>query len=276
MPETEVKSFDRPDEVRPIDHGRSDIVRLGEFTIGRLVLFPGFRWSDHVKPIAGTEWCEFRHVGFIVSGRMGIQMADGSSATVGPGELFDTPPGHDAWVIGDEPCVGVQWSGPRSWGVPLFAAGERVLRTMLFTDIVDSTRMLERLGDAAWRERLADYEERATEALKRFRGAKVTGTGDGFLAAFDGAASAIRCAIAVRNEGSRLDLRTRSGIHTGEVELVDSDVHGVAVHVAARIVALAEPEEILVSGTTYELVAGANLTFADRGMFELRGMTGAR
>src|SRR5438552_14115207 len=157
IPGTEVKRFEHPDEVRPVDHGRFDILRLGEFRIGRQVLLPGFRWSTHVKPVVGTEWCEFRHVGLVTSGQLQIQMSDGSTVMVGPGDVFDTPPGHDAWVVGDEPFVSVQWTGPRSWGVSLVASGQRVVRTLLFTDIVDSTGILERLGDAAWRERLADY-----------------------------------------------------------------------------------------------------------------------
>jgi class 3 adenylate cyclase len=275
MSEMQTKSFDRPDEVRPFDHGKADVVRLGELTVGRQVLQPGWKWSEHVKPIAGTELCEYRHIGYTLSGRMMVTSA-GLQMEIAPGGVFDIPSGHDAWVIGDEPWIGLQWAGISTWGAPLLATGERVLTTLLFTDIVDSTATLERLGDVRWRELLARYRQAAASALERFHGREVTATGDGFLATFDGPARAVRCAAAVRREAMALDLRTRSGIHTGEVELIGSDVRGVAVHIASRIQTLAEADEILVSATTHELIAGTELDFSDRGSHELKGVTGTR
>ena len=271
------KSFERPDEVRPFDHGKADVVRLGELTIGRQLMQPGWKWSEHVKPIAGTELCEYRHIGYTLSGRMHLTVpASGVQMEIGPGDVFDIPTGHDAWVIGDEPWIGLQWAGISTWGAPLLATGERVLTTLLFTDIVDSTATLQRLGDVRWRELLARYREAAASALEHFRGREVTATGDGFLATFDGPARAVRCAAAIRRDAIALDLRTRSGIHTGEVELIGTDVRGVAVHIAARIMNLAEADEVLVSGTTHELISGTELEFSDRGSHELKGVTGPR
>ncbi len=106
------KSFDHPDETRPFaDRGRVDVVVLGDVTVGRGVLEPGWRWSEHVKPLAQTESCRASHVGYVLSGRMGVAMDDGTEGEAGPGVAFVIPPGHDAWVVGDEPCVFLDWSG---------------------------------------------------------------------------------------------------------------------------------------------------------------------
>jgi class 3 adenylate cyclase len=254
-----------------------DVVKFGELSIARQMLEPGWRWSTHVKPVAGTELCEYHHIGYVMSGRLHLMTAGGVQLEVGPGDVFDIPAGHDAWVVGDEPWVGLQWAGIRTWGAALLASGERVLTTLLFTDIVDSTAMLERMGDVRWRELMASYREASGSALERFRGREVASTGDGFLATFDGPARAARCAVAIRQEAISLGLRTRSGIHTGEVEMIgSSDVRGVSVHIAARITNLAEADEILVSATTHDLLGGTELSFADRGSHELKGVTGPR
>ncbi|MEP6681153.1 MAG: hypothetical protein ABJB65_06700 [Chloroflexota bacterium] len=131
------------------------------------MLEPGWRWSTHVKPVAGTELCEYHHIGYVMSGRLHLLTAGGVQLEVGPGDVFDIPSGHDAWVVGDEPWVGLQWAGIRTWGAALLASGERVLTTLLFTDIVDSTAMLERMGDVRWRELMASYREASASALKR-------------------------------------------------------------------------------------------------------------
>ena len=110
MPSTEIKNFDSPDEVRPFEgNGRADVLKIGGQTIGRGTFEPGWRWSNNVKPIAGTESCQVSHLAYVVSGRMGIRMDDGSEAEVGPGDVFACPPGHDAWVVGDQPCVAVDF-----------------------------------------------------------------------------------------------------------------------------------------------------------------------
>jgi quercetin dioxygenase-like cupin family protein len=107
-----VKSLERPDESRtPSERGRIDLVTLDQTTVGRAVFQPGWRWSEDVKPVAGTELCEVTHTGYVVSGREGVRMADGTEVELGPGDAFVIGPGHDAWVIGDEPCVTLDFSG---------------------------------------------------------------------------------------------------------------------------------------------------------------------
>jgi cupin domain len=119
-----VKSLDDPDESRrPSERGRIDLVTLGDATLGRAVFQPGWRWSVDIKPVAGTELCEVTHTGYVVSGRERVRMADGSEIDLGPGDAFVIGPGHDAWTIGDEPCVTLDFTGTaQQVGVP---AGER-------------------------------------------------------------------------------------------------------------------------------------------------------
>ena len=114
----EHKSFNAPDETRPFEKGRVELLNIGGATIGRLTLEPGWRWSQHVKPIAGTEWCEAPHFQYQVSGRLHVQMADGTKFDSGPGDVTALPQGHDAWVIGEEPVVLVDW-----WGASNYAKG---------------------------------------------------------------------------------------------------------------------------------------------------------
>src|SRR5215210_1127490 len=105
----EKKSLERPDETRTFGNGRLDLVTLPNVAIGRAVFEPGWRWSEHVKPIAGTDSCQAAHTGYVVSGRMGMRMDDGTEGEVGPGDAFVAAPGHDAWVLGDEPCVALDF-----------------------------------------------------------------------------------------------------------------------------------------------------------------------
>jgi quercetin dioxygenase-like cupin family protein len=108
----EVKSLDSPDETRPfVDKGKADIVNVGGVTVGRGVFEPGWRWSEHVKPIAGTDSCQSAHTGYVLSGRMGVRMDDGTEGEAGPGDAVVIAPGHDAWTVGDEPCVVLDFSG---------------------------------------------------------------------------------------------------------------------------------------------------------------------
>jgi class 3 adenylate cyclase len=276
VPKVQSGSFKRPDEVRNLDHGRLELVNLGEMTVGRQVMDPGWRWSEHVKPIAGTRFCDFHHIGLVVDGYMHIEMADGTVMELGPDTVYEIPPGHDAWVVGDEPWIGIQWSGIRTWGAPLLATGERLLTTVLFTDIVDSTKVAARIGDGRWQNLLAAHNESARRAFDHFGGIEVKTTGDGFLARFDAPARALACARAIRTAAASLDLQIRGAAHTGEVELVGDDIRGLAVHIASRILALAAAGEILASGTTRDLVDGSGLVFKDRGRHELKGIVGAR
>ena len=155
------------------------------------------------------------------------------------------------------------------------AVTERVLATVMFSDIVDSTRQASELGDRRWRLVLEGLASAVGTELRRFRGRAVKTMGDGFLATFDGPARAIAAAIAVRDVAQSdfgLDLRT--ALHTGEIEVIGQDVGGIAVHIGARILGLAEPGEVVVSGTVKDLVVGSGISFEDRGERELRGVPG--
>jgi class 3 adenylate cyclase len=271
----EAKTFEQPDETVTFERGRVHIVTVGSMTIGHEVAEPGWRWSEHVKPIVGTEWCEFHHAMYVLSGRMRVVMRDGETRDIVAGEVVDLPPGHDAWVVGDEPVTSIDLQGVVGWARPP-EPGERVLTTVLFTDIVDSTRAAERLGDAAWKQVLATHREDAVSLLAHHRGRLVNTTGDGFVATFDAPARAIRCGIALTAAADRLGIAIRSGVHTGEVEFVDDDLRGLAVHLAARVMAVADPGTTFASGTTRELALGSGIEFVDRGMREFKGISGER
>ena len=149
---------------------------------------------------------------------------------------------------------------------------DRMLATVLFTDIVDSTRLATELGDRRWHRMLEQHNQVVREQLARFRGREVKTTGDGFLASFDGPARAIRAAHAIQAELAEHGLQIRAGLHTGEVELVGDDLGGIAVHLAARVLAQAQAGEVLCSRTVKDLVAGAGFGFTDRGTHQLKGI----
>jgi pimeloyl-ACP methyl ester carboxylesterase len=151
---------------------------------------------------------------------------------------------------------------------------DRQLATLLFTDIVDSTAHMARLGDAGWRRLIEGHHELVRRQLARGRGREVDTAGDGFFAAFDGPARAVRCAQAIAHGVQELGIDVRSGLHTGECELVDGKISGIAVHTGARVAAHAGPGEVLVSSTVKDLVAGSGLEFEDRGVHELKGIPG--
>jgi class 3 adenylate cyclase len=191
-----------------------------------------------------------------------------------PGARLVEVPGadHFPWVGDAEAILGE---------VEHFATGarravepDRVLATVLFVDMVDSTRQVAELGDRAWRELLGRFHALARRQLERFRGREIDTTGDGFFATFDGPARAIRCACAIRDGVAALGIEVRAGLHTGECEVLGPKVSGIAVHTGARICASAEPNEVRVSSTVKELVAGSSLRFADRGRHALRGVSG--
>jgi class 3 adenylate cyclase len=151
---------------------------------------------------------------------------------------------------------------------------DRVLATVLFTDIVDATARAAQLGDRAWGRLLEEHHEVVRSQLRQFRGQEVDTAGDGFFATFDGPARAIRCASAIRERLTELHVEIRAGLHTGECELVDGKASGIAVHTGARVASRAEPGEILVSSTVKDLVAGSGIGFNDRGLYELKGIPG--
>ena len=157
-------------------------------------------------------------------------------------------------------------------GVSRAPEADRVLATVLFTDIVGSTRRASDLGDRRWAELLDAHHAVVRSELTRFRGQEVDTAGDGFFATFDGPARAVRCAVAVRDAVRRLDLEIRAGLHTGEVELANGSTRGLAVHIGQRVLAEAGAGEVLVSSTVKDLVAGSGLDFADRGLHALKGV----
>ncbi|MDQ6836171.1 MAG: adenylate/guanylate cyclase domain-containing protein [Actinomycetota bacterium] len=187
-----------------------------------------------------------------------------------PGARFVEYPSEDAYGWTDAPFLAELeefLTGRRS--APTI---DRVLATVLFTDIVDSTKQLSALGDARWRDRLAEHNRVVREALRRWRGHEVKTSGDGFLATFDGPARAVSCAAEIVHRVDALGLTVRAGVHAGEAELREDDVAGIAVHIAARVMGEAGPGEVLASSTVKDLVVGSGLRFSDRGAHALRGV----
>ncbi len=277
MPRLQAKSFARPDEVRTMPKVRFATVGLDEATIGHCSFEPGWRWSRDLGPIVGTPSCSMRHFGYSMSGVVRVVMDDGDTLDIGPDSIFEIPPGHDKWVVGEEPWVTIEWgASSRALGAALGETGERSLATVMFTDIVDSTAIAERIGDAAWHDMLVAHNARLRDELNVFRGREVKTTGDGFLAVFDSATRAVRCAAAMVRAAQTIDLPIRVGLHTGEVEFVGGDVRGIAVHAAARVMSLAGPNEVMVSSTTSGLLEGSDLVLDDAGMHELKGLSGTR
>jgi class 3 adenylate cyclase len=191
-----------------------------------------------------------------------------------PGSTFVELPGADhlMWT-GDADALLDEVEGFLT-GVRRGPDPDRVLATVLFTDVVGSTETATRVGDRAWRSLLERHHQVIRRALARWRGREIDTAGDGFLATFDGPARAIRCAVAA-TEGIRdLGLQIRAGLHTGEVEIAGGDVRGIAVHIGSRVAGLAGPGEVLVSRTVADLVAGSGIVLAERGEHELKGVSG--
>jgi class 3 adenylate cyclase/pimeloyl-ACP methyl ester carboxylesterase len=156
----------------------------------------------------------------------------------------------------------------------LLADLDRVLATVLFTDIVDSTRSAAAIGDQAWRRLLDSHDQLAIQTVEKHRGILVKTTGDGILATFDGPGRAVRCALSLRAASKQIGLPIRAGLHTGEIEIRGRDIGGIAVHAAARVMAQSHSDEVLVSRVVTDLVAGAGLKFCERGSHELKGLPG--
>ncbi len=275
MARLQARPISAPDEVRTFPNGRLEIFALDDVIIGRTIFQPGWHWAADVKPIAGTASCQYHHLGVCVSGRLGIRMDDGTTFEVGPNTVFDIPAGHDGWVVGDDPWETYDFAGMRAFGRAV-EPDDRVLASILFTDVVDSTATAERLGDMRWRELISTLNERTQFEVDRHRGRLVKTTGDGVIALFDNSERAVRSAGAAIDHARELGLGLRAGVHTGEVELSPGDVRGLAVHLASRILALAGDGEVYVSGSTHELLAGSSFTFEDRGEHELKGISGRR
>jgi class 3 adenylate cyclase/pimeloyl-ACP methyl ester carboxylesterase len=184
-------------------------------------------------------------------------------------------PGRN-WYHGVEPTWRVSFQEIAEFltGHQVEVADDRVLATVLFTDIVDSTRRAAEMGDRDWHALLDAHDAVVRSQLSRFRGREVNTSGDGFLAMFDGPQRAIRCAMAIRDAVQVLGIEVRAGLHTGECEVRGDDIGGIAVHIGARVSALAGPNDVLVSSTLRDLVIGSGLEFEDRGTHELKGVPG--
>ena len=275
MGESSSRNLKKPDRTVELPHMHVDQVSVGDLTVGLVVLQPGWRWYDHVRPQMGGELCEVRHVGVVLSGRFGVTLRDGSTHEYGPWDVFEVPAGHDGYTIGDQECVQIDWSGLRAFDpARLMGSPNAVLATLLFTDIVESTSTARTVGDGVWREVLSNHFEAARIELEKNSGREINTTGDGMLATFDGPAAALRGAAGIRRAAAKEGLHIRASVHIGEVEVVGTDVRGIAVHEAARIMGAAETDEILVSATTRALAESSGLRFESRGAHELKGLSG--
>ena len=191
-----------------------------------------------------------------------------------PGAKLALLPGNENLIVAGDSDAGIDEAEEFLTGVRPQREPDRVLATVLFTDIVDSTGRAGELGDARWRDVLERHDELVRRQLGRYHGREVKTTGDGFLATFDGPARAIRCALAIADDVRALGIEIRAGLHTGECELRGDDVAGMAVHIGARVGSTAGPSEVLVSSTVKDLVVGSGIEFADRGATRAQGRAG--
>ena len=201
------KNFARPDESVRLPGVDEDLVRVGDEIVARIVQYPGWRWSSDMRAVAGGQWCETHHVGVNLSGRQGALLRDGTVLEFGPDDVYDIPPGHDGYTIGDEPCVLIEWSGPRTWAGRDSRFLDRALVTLLMTDIVESTPLLAEIGDAAWRELIGRHVAQLRSELAQYRGSEVDLAGDGLLATL----TARRAPSDVRSRFARLLPKRASG-----------------------------------------------------------------
>jgi len=270
-PRIQRASLLQPDRTQRFEHGGGQVVRIGELSVGRARLEPGWRWSVDIQPLVGTTSCELHHVHVVLAGTFAVRLDDGETAQFTAGDVCDIPPGHDAWVVGEDAVDLLDISGNvDTFGLP--PARSTAVMTMLMTDIVSSTETAERLGGAGWRQLLEHHHRVIRSHLDRFGGTEVDTTGDGFLVTFASASSAVACARAIRDAVATTGLQVRIGLHTGEVELSRGGLRGVAIHATARVMATAGASEIVVSGVTRALAAGSAFSFRPLGARELKGI----
>ena len=277
MSRLRAKTFQDPDETRTVPGALLRVVNLGEVAIGHALWQPGWRWSTDLRPIAGTEWCENHHLGYALSGQLAVVTEAGEQIEVRAGSVYEIPPRHDAWVVGDEPFETVEWSSARVVGVESEAAGGRVLATVLFTDIVDSTATLERVGDpglagAAPRPQRADPggDQRVPRSGGRHDRRRVPGR----LRQRD-ARRAMRGRHGARGRAAR-DRGSASG--STPARSSSSPARFAASLSTPRPGCWPSPGagEVVVSATTRDLAEGSGLTFVDAGLHALKGLSGER
>jgi class 3 adenylate cyclase len=235
-------------------------------------------WLRMIREIDVREALPQIRVPTLLVHRTGDRAVDVESSRYAAGRipgarLVELPGGDNLTFVGDSEAVAAEieefLTGSVTPPVP-----DRVLATILFTDIAGSTERAAEVGDHRWRELLGRHDTLARAQLERYWGREVKMTGDGLLATFDGPARAVTCAAAISREVRALGLAVRAAVHTGEVELRDGDIGGIAVHIASRVMGLARPNEVLVSSTVKDLVAGAEIRFEDRSVQSLRGVPG--
>src|SRR3954452_20825310 len=251
------RRFDDSQDVRVTPGGRVEMVELDDRVVARITWQPGWRWSESMRPITGTQFCQSHHVGIVLQGTLRIQMADGVELEFHAGDVLEIPPGHDAWVVGDEPVVTVDFEAMRGFAK---ADGRvrRQLATVLMTDIVDSTAQAVALGPAKWRDVISRHNERAERSIAMNDGRMVKTTGDGVIGLFDSAESAVHAAVEIGAAVAPLGVQIRSAVHTGEIEMSANDVRGVVVHTVARMMALGDSGDVIVSTTVRDVLDGTD------------------
>lgn len=264
------KSLREPDVERRFERGVGRFVDLGTPVVGSATLEPGWRWSEHIKPNVGTESCRIHHLHLLLAGRFAVRMDSGETHEFNPMDVMDIPPGHDAWVVGEETVKIIDIAGNATdFNVPV--APRQTIGTMLMTDIVGSTVRANAMGDATWKQALTEHNRVVRHQLERFGGREIKTTGDGSLALFGSVAAALGAAIAIRDATAAIGIPIRAGVHTGEVELTDDDVRGIAVHTTARVMSAATDAQVLTTPVTRALIGDAAYRFADAGERVLKG-----
>ena len=279
MPRLQAKSFGSPDETRALPRATARVVYLDETAVGFASWEPGWRWSVDLKPIVGTSWCEHHHLGYALSGSLEVVSETGEGLTIHAGRGANRDPaGTRCLGRRDEPFVTVEWSSSRLVGVGPDDPGHQYRRH----GAVHGHRGLHgprssASGTKPGEEVLIKHNARMRETVDRYRGREVARRPvTGSLVAFDGATRAVRCGSSMIQAAERLGLRIRVGIHTGEVEVIADDIRGVAVHTAARVMAVAGPTRCSCPRRHAALSDGSGLTFEDAGAHPLKGLVGDR
>jgi class 3 adenylate cyclase len=265
------RRFGESNDVRETPGGRVELVELDDRVVARITWQPGWRWSVNAKPIVGGQYCQSHHVAITLQGRLRIQMADGVELELAPGDISEIPPGHDAWVVGDEPYISVDFEAMRGF-VKADGRARRTLASVLMTDIVESTARAVEMGATRWQEVISRHNERAERIIDTNEGRMVKTTGDGVIGLFDSAEHAVMAAFAIGDAVKDLGVEIRSAVQTGEVELSAGDVRGVVVHTVARMMALAGAGDVVVSTTVRDVLDGTDFDFEDFGRHELKGL----